>query len=134
MGSLSLWHWAVVLGPILVAWLAERFNTRNGTLSRMNFSCWVVGVGVVYAVVYFGITGSITDPNSPAFYALLTLQVLVAPGLIAYWAVDRLRDMGETKKQKAILVGVPFVGLFYVLYLMFAKGSSPGTKAAQGSA
>ncbi len=121
MSNFALIHWLIVLLlllgiPIGIATVAVRSNTGNGVLSRRAFTLRVVGLIIAGLVV-----STLVGDGNPIVSGGSTLVTLA---FVPYWAVDRLRDMGDPKKNRAIITGVPCVGQFYVLYLMIYRRKS----------
>lgn len=123
MGGLSLWHLILVsillLIPVGVAAVAVSFNRGASALSRKSFTIRVLGLFFALVVIG-GFIGAATMPttegNGQPLNAVLGLAWMIC---IPYWAASRLRDMGQPKK-RAIITGIPLVGLFYTIYLMIA--------------
>jgi hypothetical protein len=114
MDNVSIWHWlivffAIALLPLLVAAIAARSNKGQSRMSRGGYTLRVVGMLIGVIVIAALIAKSVI----PAVIWIL------ATAFIAYWSVDRMRDAGETGRWKAILTGLPVIGLFFCLYLMF---------------
>lgn len=121
MDSVSAWHWlivflAVALLPLLVAAIAARINKGQRRLARAGYTLRVVGLVIAVIVVASLVAKSVI----PAVIWIL------ATAFIAYWSVDRMHDAGEKGLVKAILTGLPVIGLFFCLYLMFLP-SEPAT-------
>ncbi len=114
MESFALWHWLIVFAllvllPLLIAAVAVRSNRGQGRMTRAGYTLRVIGMVVGVIVVASLVEKSII----PA------LVWILATAFIAYWSVDRMRDAGETGLVKAVLTGLPGIGLFFCLYLMF---------------
>jgi hypothetical protein len=122
MGSFSLMHWVVVvliiLVPVGIAAVAAKSNKGTSTLNRARFSLRAVGT-----IIGAGVVSSLI-PASP-FAALIQLLLgVLTIAFLAYWAVDRLRDMNNTSRTLPLLIGVPIAGFGILVYLMVRRGSA----------
>lgn len=121
-GAISAWLPFIVLllvpASLATAWVAARLNTQ-GRLNRQEF---VLRIGAMFFVFFLARK---VMPAAPVGYVTSMLLAFVSTGLVAYWAVSRLRDMGRETRTLAILSGVPLLGTPVVLYLMAASGTRP---------
>jgi hypothetical protein len=112
---------AIVLGilvPMGIAAIAVKLNTGTSRLDRPNFF-WRVAGTFVGAYMLRDLLAA-----SPLGVLPQLLVAVVGIGLLAYWAVDRLRDMHASSTRLALLVGIPLVGQVVVVYLMVRKENS----------
>ena len=68
-------------------------------------------------------------PMWPAYLVSLFLPIPAA-GLVGYWAIGRLRDMGSSSRTLAILSAFPLLGCLITIYLMAASPASPADRPA----
>ncbi len=123
---ISVWHWLslllVLAIPIGIAAVAARSNKdttrrigRGGYLKR-----WAL-LFLVNAIIGFVLGAVAGEKAGDIFIVLVAGPIAIA--FMAYWSVDRLRDIGASGIKLAYFVGVPLVGLFVILYLMIKKGA-----------
>lgn len=128
----SIWHWiifllvlAIPIGTALVAARSNKDATRR--VGRLGFlKRWAV---LLVANLAFGaVLGLIVGEEMGNALSLLVAGP-ISIGFMAYWSVDRLRDIGAASIRPAYFVGVPLVGFVIVLYLSIKKGAPEDTSS-----
>ncbi|AUN28967.1 DUF805 domain-containing protein [Niveispirillum cyanobacteriorum] len=99
---------ACVLGVLLAK--------KNGKIGRKSYIIFTV-LTVFFYVVAVYISAMITMGYKPE-YILVTLSALISM-IVAYLTARRCYDAGANP-WIGLVVGFPFVGIFLVIYLMFA--------------
>jgi hypothetical protein len=106
-----------IVGPIAAAAVGAHLSPGTDVLTRRAFTrkYWFLSVVMLLVGLFAAMPG-----------ADLVLSAIWA-AVIGYWAAARLRDMGQDK-YRATWTGVPIVGFFYSLHLMWSKdGPAPST-------
>ncbi len=114
MAGFSFWHLAPIM-PIALGIIGVAANRSDKRLTRWLFFLRVIAVFIVGVAM-----AALIDEESDTALGVTMAYIAAAWILIPYWAVERLRDMGITKKYWAVLTAVPVIGVFYTLYLLCA--------------
>lgn len=113
MGTFSIWHWLIVslvfLPIIIAAVVVHKTSFGPERIGRRDYVVRVVGIGLLAGVI-----GAIDSEMTRLISFILSL---VAIGLIPYWTIHRLYDMGWQNKYAALLVTIPLLGLFFFIYV-----------------
>ena len=120
MAGFSFWH-LTPLAPIVLGIIGAALNRSDKELARWPFFLRLLSMFIIGTAMSFMI-----DEENDTALAVALIYIAAIWILVPYWAVSRLRDMGNSRKYWAVLTAVPLIGVFYTLYLLVAAGDRRG--------
>lgn len=120
-------QWIPILIYLGCGILGARINKDTARrLTRLGL-LWRLGtLALVIFIFSFSVSEIFSGDLAVAFWGLIAVPISSA--LNAYWAVDRLRDIGTKNKILAYLVGFLLFTPFINLYLLLRSGVAPNAK------
>ena len=107
----------LILGiPLAIG--AVWINKGTDVMAGKDYAMWIIGLYVVSFVVPLVAPDVISGLVSVA-------ALLFAVTLYPYWTVNRLRDTGDDKRFKALLIYIPLFGIVYTIMLMLRPTRAP---------
>ena len=95
-------------------------------LTRLGLLWRLVALGLVNLIAGFSVSEAFSPDFALALWGLFAIPMSNA--LNAFWAVDRLRDIGTKRKILAYLVGFLLFTPFINLYLLLRSGVAQNAK------
>jgi hypothetical protein len=115
-------QWIPLLALLGIGVIAARFNKNiKSRLNRLGLLWRLAALAVTnYAFAHILISADVSPDTAMALWGFVIIPTSTA--LNAYWAVERLRDIGAKTKRLAYMVGfLPFMP-FINLYLLLKRG------------
>lgn len=136
MGTFSIWHWVIVLSIFGAPVIAIASASRDKPLPRMPYFWRAAGLLLTGGILWLYVENQSTEVAHVAL-AVLVLMWVVAIVVLGFlgtlWSVYRIQDIGRSKWWSLLLL-VPLIALFYVIFLIFYPAPPGGQQGRQDSA
>ena len=127
MGSLSIWHWLIVLLVVGLAGIVPIFAANaSKTLPRGPYAIRTLAS---YLAIF--VMSTVTAAAGNAFLSIIELLINGVLGiLIVLWSVHRVQDIGWSKWW-CLLFFVPLVGIVFWFVLLFKMGEQRNARMVE---
>ena len=124
MGTISIWHWLIVLLVFGVPVAAVATERSGRTIPRGSYALWLLGL-VAYGPVMRAVawSGGLAGSEMGTFALIFLLGLLVLLFFYNRAVVRRLRDAGH-EKRLAYAGVVPFLNVLLAVYLLVKPGAT----------